>query len=66
MLRISYELDSAYRYRQRTRMFGNIDTDLRPLDNSEIMTHEFEKVMSTVENLFERDDLFYREIMKGK
>lgn len=62
-LRISYELDSALVYRQKNRIFGNIDNRIRPLSASEIVIYELERYIPKVENLFDRDLKFY-EIIK--
>lgn len=63
MLRISYELSSAIEYRERNRLFGNIDNAIPRLSASEIINHEMEIAFTSemVANIFNRDDIFFKE-----
>lgn len=62
MLRISYELDKALRYRQASRIFGNMDNDIRPLSVTEIVGHELDLITSSMKALFEVDSKFYERM----
>lgn len=65
VLRITYELDSAIKYRQRTRMFGDIDNTIPTLTAGEIVEHNLGLFFDTdkIKSLFDRDDVFYKQMI---
>lgn len=66
MLRISFALDSAIKYRRQTRMFGDIDNNIPVLSATEIISDVMESCFKpeTIQSLFERDSSFYTNIRK--
>jgi hypothetical protein len=65
-MRISYELSAAIRYRQKTRIFGDIDNTITTLTAGEILSNEINQVFMSevIKNLFERESTFYKFINK--
>jgi hypothetical protein len=59
------DLESILAYRQRTRIFGNIDNNIRRLTTTEIVSLSLDlHFRHRISQIFDRDDFFFNRLSK--